>query len=80
MCIAHAMEGTFAQRVPGAPSIQMNVPAIYHNALAPNITASPGPGTLRGSPNHVLEGGEGGVGGVWRGGGGRGVWLGHPSS
>ena len=26
--------------LPGAPNIQMNVPAIYHNALPPNITPS----------------------------------------
>ena len=31
-------EGTFARRSPGTPNIQMNVPAIYHNALPPNIT------------------------------------------
>ena len=36
-------EGTFARRVPG---IQMNVPAIYHNAVSPNITPSSSPGTL----------------------------------
>ena len=35
-----------ARRMPGAPSIQMNVPAICHNALAPNITPSSSPGTL----------------------------------
>ena len=28
------------------PGIQMNVPAIYHNALPPNITPSSSPGTL----------------------------------
>ena len=42
-------EGTFARRAPGtpgAPSIQTNVPAIYHNALPPNITPSSSPGTL----------------------------------
>ena len=42
-------EGTFARRVPGTPgtpSIQMNVPAIYHNALPPNITPSSSLGTL----------------------------------
>ena len=38
-------EGTFARRTPVAPSIQMNVPAIYHNALPPNITPSSSPGT-----------------------------------
>ena len=37
------LEGMFALR---APSIQLNVPAIYHNALPPNITPSSGPGTL----------------------------------
>ena len=31
--------------LPGVPSIQMNVPAIYHNALPPNITHSSSPGT-----------------------------------
>ena len=36
-------EGTFARY---APSIQMNVPAIYHNALPPDIAPSSGPGTL----------------------------------
>ena len=41
-----AFEGTFARRAPGAPSIQMNVPAIYHNPLPPNITPSSSPGTL----------------------------------
>ena len=33
-------------RLPGAPGIQMNVPAIYHNALPLNITPSSSPGTL----------------------------------
>ena len=33
-------------RLPGAPSIQINVPAIYHNALPPNTTPSSSPGTL----------------------------------
>ena len=42
----HGIEGTFARHAPGAPSIQMNVPAIYHNALPPNITPSSSPGTL----------------------------------
>ena len=32
-------------RLPGAPSIQMNVPAIDHNALPPNITPFSSPGT-----------------------------------
>ena len=40
------VEGTFARRVPSAPSIQMNVLAIYHNARPPNITPSSSPGTL----------------------------------
>ena len=31
---------------PGAPGIQMNAPAIYHNALPPSITPSSSPGTL----------------------------------
>ena len=44
--IMHNKEGMFARRVPGAPSIQMNVPAIYHSALPPNITSSSSPGTL----------------------------------
>ena len=39
-------EGTFARRVPGALGIQMNVLAIYHNALPPNITPSSSPGNL----------------------------------
>ena len=39
------LEGTVAQRTPGAPSIQINVPAIYHNALPPNITPSSSLGT-----------------------------------
>ena len=39
-------EGVFARRTPGAPSIQMNVLAIYHNAWPPNITPSSSPGTL----------------------------------
>ena len=30
---------------PGAPAIQMNVPAIDHHALPPNITPSSSPGT-----------------------------------
>ena len=38
----------FARRVPGVPSIQINVPAIYHNALPPNITPSSSPETRRG--------------------------------
>ena len=42
-------EGTFARHMPGAPSIQINVPAIYHNALPPNITPSSSPGTLSAS-------------------------------
>ena len=40
-------EGTFARRAPGAPGapgIQMNVLAIYHNALPPIITPSSSPG------------------------------------
>ena len=51
-----AFEGTFARC---APSIQMNVPAIYHNALPPNITPSSSPGTLststlyRANPNYL---------------------------
>ena len=40
------LEGTFARHMPGAPSIQRNVPAIYHNALPPKITPSLSPGTL----------------------------------
>ena len=32
--------------LPCAAIIQMNVPAIYHNALPPNITPSSSPGTL----------------------------------
>ena len=40
------IEGTFARRVPGAPRIQMNVPAIHHNALPANITLPSSPGTL----------------------------------
>ena len=40
------IEGAFARRLPGAPSMQMNVPGIYHNALPPNITPSSSPGTL----------------------------------
>ena len=32
-------------RLPGVPGIQMNVPAINHNALPPNITPSSSPGT-----------------------------------
>ena len=36
----------FAQRVPGVPSIQMNVLAIIHTGLPPNITSSSSPGTL----------------------------------
>ena len=28
-------------RLPGAPSIQMNVPAIYHNALPPPLAQEP---------------------------------------
>ena len=35
-------EGTFARRAPGEPGIKMNVPAIYHNALPPNPSSSPG--------------------------------------
>ena len=38
-------EGMFAWRAPSAPNIQMNVPAIYHNALPPNITTSSSSGT-----------------------------------
>ena len=37
-CGSHSVadpEGTFAQRAPGAPGIQMNAPAMYHNALPP---------------------------------------------
>ena len=37
------IEGTFARRAPG---IQINVPAIYPNALPPNATPSSSPGTL----------------------------------
>ena len=33
-------------RLPGAPGIQMNVPAIYHNAFPTNIPPSSSPGTL----------------------------------
>ena len=40
------MEGAFARRLPSAPSMQMNVPGIYHNALPPNITPSSSSGTL----------------------------------
>ena len=39
-------EGTFAGRAPGAPGIQINGPAIYPNALPPNITPSSSPGYL----------------------------------
>ena len=39
-------ESTFARRVPRAPSIQRNVPAIYQNALPPNMTPSSSSGTL----------------------------------
>ena len=45
-CISRVQEGTFAQRTPGAQGIQMNVPAVYHNALPPNITPFSSPGTL----------------------------------
>ena len=41
--IGQAIEGMFARRAPG---IQINVPAIYPNALPPNITPSSIPGTL----------------------------------
>ena len=44
-----SFECTFARRVPGAPgapSIQINVTAIYHNALPSNITPSSSPGAL----------------------------------
>ena len=43
---ACTLGGTFARRVPSAPGIQMNVPAIYHNALPPNSTPSSSAGTL----------------------------------
>ena len=49
-------EGTFARRVPGAPAIQMNVLAIDHNALPPNITPSSSPGTL--STTHCMTVGD----------------------
>ena len=42
-------EDTFAWRapgVPGAPGIQINVPAIYPNALPPDTTPSSSPGYL----------------------------------
>ena len=38
VCLAHT------QCMPGAPSIQINVPAIYPNALPPNVTPSSSPG------------------------------------
>ena len=37
---------TLRVRLPGTPGIQMNVAAIYHNALPPNITPSCSPPTL----------------------------------
>ena len=46
------VEGTFAWRAPGVPSIQMTVSAIYHNALPPNVTPSSSPGTLSTSTLH----------------------------
>ena len=47
----HTVSEASSERVclpgaPGAPSMQMNVLAIYHNALPPNITPSSNPGTL----------------------------------
>ena len=39
-------EVMFARRAPSAPGIQINVLAIYPNALPPNITPSSSPGTL----------------------------------
>ena len=42
-CLYHRLKRL---RLPGAPSIQINVPAIYPNALPPNNTPSSSPGTL----------------------------------
>ena len=39
-------EGMLAPRAPGTPGIQINIPAIYPNALPLNITPSSSPGTL----------------------------------
>ena len=39
-------EGTLAQHVPRAPGIQINAPAIYPNALSPNIIPCSSPGIL----------------------------------
>ena len=38
--------GVLRVRLPGAPGIQMSVPAVYHNALPPNIPPSSRPRTL----------------------------------
>ena len=38
-------EALFARRAPSAPGIQINVPAIYPNAVHPSITPSSSPGT-----------------------------------
>ena len=37
------LEGMFARHAPGAPGIQMNVLAIYYNALPPKTTPSSSP-------------------------------------
>ena len=56
-------EGTFAR---GAPSIQINGPAIYPNALPPNITPSSSPGYLTPALSGVQHGQKMGKrGGNW---------------
>jgi len=45
MAFAAIHEGAVARRVPGAPGIQINVPAIYPNALPPDVPPSASLGT-----------------------------------